>query len=432
MTGGISLYNSSSSNEGLSQVPSLSSCASCTRAETEIRALLNDISANFLKNPSHFLGFIGLPSTSSVAAAEVFDNSQLFNRWAEKFDLDCDPKSPPLCPDLKRRIKDHVSKLLNGSSMASLVALAAGSNKRKCAENSQLLDSLMSLKAVAACPYDDQTREEQEWTLRVLNARKALFLKTADVSNMEEFPYLKKQRTNKFPHSMCTGTANLSSEKYQNELSAGVGSYDIQNQPIRRSRRTLLNLGESEIHRKRIPIGHSFQADVPVRTGPLNYEGSNGNTELNDSRWLGTQIWPIEDDSALNNKGTIGEGRSDMCACTSPGSVDCIRSHVRAARLHLRSELGPAFSSLGFNDMGEEVSSLWTHEEQLMFDDLVRFNPSSEGESFWETAVKCFTSKSRQDIVSFYFNVFVLRWMSIRTRLASSDRVDIDDDANLG
>jgi len=172
----------------------------------------------------------------------------------------------------------------------------------------------------------------------------------------EIWHFQKKQKTQKF----------LSATK-------SLDSCCILNNPIRRSQRTLLKLGNSELPRKRVPIGPTFQADIPDWTDPTNKEDvSDENVELNNSRWLGTQIWPIEGDDTQSRKELIGKRKAFSCKCTAQGSVERARFHVNMVRLHLNSELGPAFFSLGFADMGEEVSRTWTQEEQMKFDDLVR------------------------------------------------------------
>jgi len=173
----------------------------------------------------------------------------------------------------------------------------------------------------------------------------------------EIFHFQKKQKTLKF----------LSATK------DGLGSCPILNNLRRRSQGTLLKLGHGELPRKHIPIGPTFQADIPDWKDPTNKEDvSDENVELNNSRWLGTQIWPIEGDDTQSRKELIGKRKAFSCKCTAQGSVERARFHVNMVRLHLNSELGPAFFSLGFADMGEEVSRTWTQEEQMKFDDLVR------------------------------------------------------------
>lgn len=211
-------------------------------------------------------------------------------------------------------------------------------------------------------------------------------------------------------------------------LSSADGAADGVSSLLRRSRRTVLKIGNSDMPRKVIPVGPHFQADVPEWTGPPSKEDAS---ELNNSKWLGTQIWPMEADDRQASKDTIGKGRASPCYCTSKGSVECIGFHVKEARLHLKSVLGPSFFALGFADMGEEISESWTREEQTKFDDFVRQNPPSECKSFWEPALEYFTSKRRRDIVSYYFNVFLLRWMSSRTRM-STQPIDSSDDENMG
>lgn len=382
--------------------PPPSSCAGCAKAEPEIRTLLGHISNSFLNDPSKFLGF-------ELLKSDPLDCSELFRRWAQNFDSD--PKFP-WCPDLRKRIEALVYRLL-------MEMVSTGSRDRDLGRKRKIdrgVREMLALLKCAAVDPCDQALADREWKLKVLGARKAMFLRLADVADAKDFPYLKKQKTQKF----------LSATK------DGLDSCCILNNPIRRSQRTLLKLGNSELPRKRVPIGPTFQADIPDWTDPTNKEDvSDENDELNNSRWLGTQTWPIEGCDRQSRKELIGKRKAYSCNCTVRGSVECVKFHVNMARLHLKSDLGSAFFSLGFADMGEEVSRSWTQEEQMKFDDLVRQNPSSEGKGFWEPALEYFTSKRKQDIVSFYFNVFLLRWMSIRTRLGDQI-VDSSDDESLG
>lgn len=208
-------------------------------------------------------------------------------------------------------------------------------------------------------------------------------------------------------------------------------------QPPRRSPRIAQKLKVNARHlvtlRKRIGVGAFFQADVLEWTGVPNVKDFSEDYEgLDDSRWLGTTVWPLEGDDRGTSDVMIGKGRPDSCACASPGSVACIGSHVSSARLQLQSDLGQAFFSWGFEGMGEDISKLWTHEEQMTVDPLERLNPESECKTFWTLAMKYFTSKSQQDLLSYYFNVFIPRRMSNQSRLPSAEvnSEEDDDDAN--
>ncbi|XP_008242173.1 PREDICTED: uncharacterized protein LOC103340529 [Prunus mume] len=177
-----------------------------------------------------------------------------------------------------------------------------------------------------------------------------------------------------------------------------------------------------------VPIGPGFQVEVPEWTGPVdrkNLYGSDGDSKV--SRWLGTQTWPIKGKSAGTIVKELGKGRSDSCSCVSPGSVGCVKHHIHEARLCLQYEIGPAFRSWKFDEMGEFVSASWTSSEQRSFESLVRMNPLSNEASFWRTAFKRFPSKCRKSILNYYYNVFIPRRMSIQTR-SSLNEIDSDDD----
>ncbi|ONK62101.1 uncharacterized protein A4U43_C07F370 [Asparagus officinalis] len=321
------------------------SCVGCAMAEAEIQALLDNISVSFSKNPAKFLGF-------EIPESEPLDCSGLLRCWIEKFGAD---SKSPLCPDLKKRIEALVSRLV-----LSERGNTSRGRKRKLDED--LVEMLSLLRGVAANP-SDRAEEDRQWKDKILNARKALFLKATDVANIKEFPYLQKQRNRKF----FSATNN------------GPDSCSIMNNGVRRSQRTLLKFGNGELPRKRIPIGPDFQAEVPDWINSPNKEDSSDeNDELDNSRWLGTQIWPIEGDDRPISKEMICKGKQYSCDCTAPGSVECIRFHVNIERLHLKSDLGPAFFSLGLAEMGEEVSKSWTQLEQMKFDELLRQNRLAE------------------------------------------------------
>ncbi|OVA17675.1 ELM2 domain [Macleaya cordata] len=196
-----------------------------------------------------------------------------------------------------------------------------------------------------------------------------------------------------------------------------------QHKTPRRSLR-LLNFIGDYLPRLAIPVGPRFQADIPDWTGPVNRENSSADAQCNseDSRWLGTKIWSIEDKNTENSSERIGKGRPYSCSCNSSGSLKCIKLHVFEKRRQLQDDLGPAFFSWRFDEMGEDVSKSWTLKEQKSFNILV-----SKSNSFLKPALNQLTSKCRKSIVSYYFNVFLLRLMSKQTRLASKI-VDSDDD----
>lgn len=182
--------------------------------------------------------------------------------------------------------------------------------------------------------------------------------------------------------------------------------------------------------RKRIPIGPYFQAVVPPWDGlpkQLGNVACSSVDDLEDSKFLGTQIWPVRGGRKVVNKERIGKGRSNTCFCEFPGSIECVRFHIQEERERLKSELGSAFFTWRFDDMGEDVSRSWAPAEERKFRALVRLNPVSIGKNFWNHLPACFPSKSMEMLVSYYFNVFVLRRRSIQNR-AMPEQIDSDDD----
>jgi hypothetical protein len=66
--------------------------------------------------------------------------------------------------------------------------------------------------------------------------------------------------------------------------------------------------------------------------------------------------------------------------------------------------------------MGEDVSKSWTTEEQMKFDSLVKSYLLLNHTKFWKLAMEYFPSKSMKCLISYYYNVYIPRWMSIETR----------------
>ncbi|KAL0344483.1 UNVERIFIED_CONTAM: AT-rich interactive domain-containing protein 1 [Sesamum radiatum] len=160
--------------------------------------------------------------------------------------------------------------------------------------------------------------------------------------------------------------------------------------PSRRRRdRTLLsirlqNIIGDHLQKKAIPIGPRFQAHVPEWSNTVNISIliNTYNSDSDNAKWLGTRIWPIETGSMKTTGRTIGKGRPKVCCCVSPGSVDCVRRHILEKRLFLQSDLGPAFFSWKFDEMGEQVSKSWTLKEQQTFESLVQMRSSCKGKNF--------------------------------------------------
>ncbi|PIA65387.1 hypothetical protein AQUCO_00100693v1 [Aquilegia coerulea] len=184
----------------------------------------------------------------------------------------------------------------------------------------------------------------------------------------------------------------------------------------------LVNCTGDKLRKLTIPVGKRFQADIPKWNKALAYDYN-----LESSKWLGEKIWPIGSGNINTNIEMIGKGRPESsCSCDFPGSIECIKSHIHEERLRLLSEVGDAFYSWGCDKMGEAVSESWTLKEQNNFNKLFGTRTLSY-EGFWRRAVKCLPMKQRESIVSFYFNVFVLRNVSRQARLPSPV-IDSDDD----
>ncbi|KAJ7952278.1 AT-rich interactive domain-containing protein [Quillaja saponaria] len=111
---------------------------------------------------------------------------------------------------------------------------------------------------------------------------------------------------------------------------------------------------------KQVSVGPLHQAEVPVWIGVVSES---------DSKWIGTQIWPLKNRERNDMiKGyPIGKGRQEMCSCQFKCSVECVRFHVNERRIKLKLELGSAFFYWRFDCMGEEVLLQWTTEEERRF-----------------------------------------------------------------
>ncbi|XVF33301.1 hypothetical protein REPUB_Repub17cG0156800 [Reevesia pubescens] len=169
-----------------------------------------------------------------------------------------------------------------------------------------------------------------------------------------------------------------------------------------------------------VPIGPYFQVEVPEWTG-VALES--------DAKWLGTRVWPLEkkENRFLIERDRIGKGRQDSCGCHIQDSIQCVKFHISEKRLKVKLELGSAFNQWKFDKMGEEVASAWKEGEQKMFSSIVKSNPSSLEKCFWDEIYKYFRNKSREELVSYYYNVFLLQRRAYQNRITPSN-INSDDE----
>ncbi|XP_020572954.1 uncharacterized protein LOC110019569 isoform X2 [Phalaenopsis equestris] len=186
-------------------------------------------------------------------------------------------------------------------------------------------------------------------------------------------------------------------------------------------------------HWRHVPIGPDHQADLPNFTSPdsnsssINLMMSYASHDEASDKWLGTIVSPMPDPDSIAAEARICHPKI-VCDCADEGSIKCVWKHVTEAREKLIKELGEEeFIQLGFSHMGETVSQRWTEEEENLFYDVVQSNPESAGRNFWVMLRKPFPSSSFKELVSYYFNVFILRKRAHQNRFDRSN-VDSDDD----
>ncbi|GMJ16241.1 hypothetical protein HRI_005293300 [Hibiscus trionum] len=143
---------------------------------------------------------------------------------------------------------------------------------------------------------------------------------------------------------------------------------------------------------------------------------------------MGTCVIPMPDSESTSKFHFEDVGHRTDCECMDRGSIRCIGQHVTEAREKLRENLGSEiFRELGFCDMGEEVAKRWTEEEGLAFNNVVLSNPFSLGKNYWDHLPAILPSRTKKDLVSYYFNVFILRKRAEQNRV-DPVHVDSDDD----
>ncbi|KMZ66004.1 hypothetical protein ZOSMA_2G00130 [Zostera marina] len=179
---------------------------------------------------------------------------------------------------------------------------------------------------------------------------------------------------------------------------------------------------------KRTPIGPSYQVNLPIWTGSKSKQAELIYGKDSDSlKFLGTQLWPMPSANNVKNHELIGKGRDESCLCLQPRSSECIAYHKKMKNLELKSDLQGAYSSMGLDTVGEQVSESWTLNEQMEFEKIVKENPISEKKDFFSVAMKYFPKKTMKELVSYYHNVYVSRRMVLQNQLKPME-IDSEDD----
>ncbi|KAK7362571.1 hypothetical protein VNO77_04688 [Canavalia gladiata] len=118
---------------------------------------------------------------------------------------------------------------------------------------------------------------------------------------------------------------------------------------------------------EQVSVGRHFQAEVPKWTGLVS---------KSDSKWLGTQVWPLKQDSKPTVEiGLLERERHEKCGCKFQGLVECALDH-----------------------MGVEFFLQWTIEKEKKFKDIMRSSIPSQNKSFWNKPSKRFPKKTRKKL----------------------------------
>ncbi|KAK6116430.1 hypothetical protein DH2020_049892 [Rehmannia glutinosa] len=176
--------------------------------------------------------------------------------------------------------------------------------------------------------------------------------------------------------------------------------------------------------RKEVPIGPDHQAEVPMWDPNASGKDFSRSYYLADDdreqELMGTCIIPMPD---LNDGVRVGSGRTD-CSCLDVGSMRCVQQHVKEVREKLRDTIGDQnFVELGFYDMGEVVARKWAPDDEQVFHEIVFSNPVV----FWKHLIAAFPTLKKKELVSYYFNVFMLRRRAVQNRSFLLE-IDSDDD----
>uniref|UniRef100_A0A7N0R8B1 ARID domain-containing protein n=1 Tax=Kalanchoe fedtschenkoi TaxID=63787 RepID=A0A7N0R8B1_KALFE len=279
--------------------------------------------------------------------------------------------------------------------------------KRKRQSSFGMLNWLLEIAKDPCNPAIGHLPERPKWKSfgnevlwkQVLSAREELFIKQKFDSKAEQEFWLRRQmhpsiyegRTPERPRSSrrLTHANKFQLQNILGDWSQTKSDYD-------------------DSHDRQLPrIGEKYQADLPK----WDTSGSES-----DSKWFGTKIWPLEkgEKRSFFERIPVGKGRQDGCGCPIPGSVECVRFHISEKSVRLRLELGSAFYYWRFDSMGENVACSWTADEVKEFETIVKeYHNTIE---LWDELRKAFPTRSRVALVSYYFNVFLLRHRADQNR----------------
>ena len=179
--------------------------------------------------------------------------------------------------------------------------------------------------------------------------------------------------------------------------------------------------------RKLVSVGANHQAEIPAWdfSGASDAVPDGAVGDEAEKRLMGTCIIPMPQMDLSTNDDKVGKGRTD-CSCEDWGSMRCVREHIGEEREKLLTDFGhEKFAELGLADMGEQVAEKWSAEDERIFHEVVFNNPASLGKNFWNYLSIAFPSRTKKEIVSYYFNVFMLRRRADQNR---SEPLNIDSD----
>lgn len=169
---------------------------------------------------------------------------------------------------------------------------------------------------------------------------------------------------------------------------------------------------------------HLVKSDLQTDLLPVSDLGLMN--DMDELRLMGTCVISMPDLEASQNHCFEDDGSKNDCSCLDRGSVCCVKQHIMKAREKLREDIGQElFEELGFYEMGEDIAKQWTEDEEHTFLEVVLSNPASLGKNFWDHLSVAFPSRTHKDLVSYYFNIFMLRKRGEQNRF---DPLNIDSD----